>query len=1170
MPGKRVIDRSASSGETSDVLSDLETAGEKAEARPKRRRRYRRWGFVGVLVLGLVWLNGPGIRLIAPRVAVRFLEKAGLRGNFKVGGSLTGGLSFSDLKIEGDKELASLSIDRVTPDYQWRGLLKGCLEGLVVDGVHVDLRLGLKKDDGEKPPLDLKKLVETLRGVRGRIMPVDFDLKNISLAATRDGKAFLSLAPSRVSRKSSSSGILLELGKLTDASGREWPARQSSITWAPDALLIVRVDPYPGVSLRDLVVRLPAGGEPSAEAELHLDDAVFVITGAAGFASVGIDLREGKLDVAQAAKRFGFEIPARATLTSLAVELDQILPQPKAATGTVRLLLENIEWKDWRAPELGMDATLAAGQAYVTAHGSMLGTSLSLDAAAPVTRGENGLILGDAQGRFNIADVPKLLRELAARAPAIDPKAPVPPSRVDGSFNVTFLANKPQAATADLVLKPDDDELASPVALKGRWARDQPLGADLALDGLRAAIDYHIEPATYHGLLEFDGFDSRRIDRWLSLVRVTPGAAANLSGLWTGKGELKTGKHLGELSLSQATWAREAAPPVTAIGGIRYDWPAGFETQGLRLRMNEQTVALEAALANNLLELRHFLWSDGKEELAEGRASLPVPLDFSKWRDTLAKDARPLAVSIKSRVLSLGLFNEWLPAMEKLDPRSTGQLDIQISGSYSEPVVDAVLEAKDLRSPAQPKLPPADLKIVLAARDGRLTLDGSATAPDFSAAVMKASMAFRPSEWAESPGLIQDEPVEARVDLPRLDLSRFGSLFPAAERIAGIATGNIVVSGKVGKPELKGAIDLTGIGFRFKDGRFPAIEGASAAVELALDRITLKSLKSTVAGGTLQGDGSLAITGGKPGEIDLRLRGNHLPLVRNDVLILRANADLRLQGPWQLPTLSGNVGVVDSIFYQDIELLPIGSPFVTPKAAALPKIDAPKREASSIPEPFRNWVLKVQVRTEEPLLIRGNLATGDIAGSVRIGGTFGAPAPDGVFEIKGFRAALPFSTLSVRSGTAIFTPASGFDPVLEIRGTAEPRPYRVTVYAYGRASDPQLVLTSNPPLPENEIMTLLATGTTTSGLEDPQAASSRALQLLVEEMRRGRFRFGKQLRPLLGLLDRVDFSLAEADPYSSESFSTATLSITDRWFLSAGMSGTGDSRVLAIWRLSFR
>ncbi len=100
-------------------------------------------------------------------------------------------------------------------------------------------------------------------------------------------------------------------------------------------------------------------------------------------------------------------------------------------------------------------------------------------------------------------------------------------------------------------------------------------------------------------------------------------------------------------------------------------------------------------------------------------------------------------------------------------------------------------------------------------------------------------------------------------------------------------------------------------------------------------------------------------------------------------------------------------------------------------------------------------------------------------------------------------------------------------------------------------------------------MTLLATGTTTSGLEDPQAASSRALQLLAEELRRGRFGFGKRLRPLLSLLDRVDFTLAEEDPYSSAKFSTATVKLTDRWYVTAGLGEEGNSRVLAIWRFRF-
>jgi hypothetical protein len=165
---------------------------------------------------------------------------------------------------------------------------------------------------------------------------------------------------------------------------------------------------------------------------------------------------------------------------------------------------------------------------------------------------------------------------------------------------------------------------------------------------------------------------------------------------------------------------------------------------------------------------------------------------------------------------------------------------------------------------------------------------------------------------------------------------------------------------------------------------------------------------------------------------------------------------------------------------------------------------------------------------------------------------------------------LPFSTLRVRRGALRFTPANGFDPTLEIRANAEPRPYRVDIYVYGQLSDPQLIMTSTPGLPESEIMALLATGTTTEGLEDPEAAATRAIQLLIEELRRGRFRFGKQLRPLLKVLDRVDFTLAEKDPYDSDAYSTATISLSDRWFLSAGMGEGGDTRMLAIWRFSFR
>ncbi len=1125
---------------------------------------------LAVFLLGLVWLNGPGLRWIAPMVASHFLEKAGLKGTFKLEGSLTSGLSISDLRLGGDKDLAGLSVDKVMPVYQLSKLIHGEIDSLTIDGLHADLRLGLKKETMEKPPLDLAKLVETLRTVRSRILPAAIELKNISLSATRDGKPAFSLAPSNLTHRPGSAEISLELGAITDPTGKTWPSQKSAVLWNVDAISIAHLDPLPGVSVSDLIVRLPAGGLPSLDTQVRVDDAVFVIGSSPGFGSAKIDLREGKLQIAETAKRFGVEIPASATLTSLAIDVDGVLPDPMAATGSARVLLENLAFKDWSAEEVNLGTSLQSDLATLTVRAKALGTDLSVEAGAPVTRSATNLLLGNTVGRFNIASVPAVLAELAKRTPAIDPTAPIPPSSLDGNFNLSLTGNRPQAADADLVIKPADAKLASEISVKGHWQPDAPVTAELAVDGLKASAIYQIQPATYQASLDLDEFTNTRIDRWLTIVKVKPGGIADLTGKWSGGGEIKSGRHHGEINFTQATWTRENVAPITAIGGVAYDWPGKVETKGLRVQSNDQIIALEAALADDLLVLKRFLWTDGKEDIAEGTASLPVPKDFSKWREMLANDARPVQMDINSRVLSLGLLKQWMPAMEKIDPRSTGQLQLKVSGTYAEPVVDATLEARDLRSPAQPKLPPADLKMTLKGADGKLTVNAIATAPDFPAATMKANLPFRPSEWAKDPKLLAEEPLESRVDLPRLDLSRFSTLIPSAEQITGFLTGNVVTKGTIGKPELKGELILSGGGMRFKDGRFPAIENLTVAVDLALDKITLKSLKTTVAGGTLTGDGSLAIAQGKPGNLDFKLRGDHLPLLRSDLLILRTNIDLRLQGPWEKAALSGTVGAVDSVFYRDIELLPIGTPFNSPSAAALPKIDPPKSSSPAMPEPFRNWGLNVTVRTQDPFLIRGNLATGEVNGSIRVGGTLGNPLPEGTMTISEFRATLPFSTLYVRSGTVSFTPGTGFDPILEIRGTAEPRPYRITVYAYGRMSNPQLVLTSNPPLPDNEIMTLLATGTTTTGLENPQAASSRAMQLLAEEIRRGRFRFGKQLRPLLGLLDRVDFSIAEADPYSNDSFSTATLALSDRWFLSAGMGGEGDSRIMAIWRLSFR
>ncbi len=1207
----------------------------------KTKRRWKRWLLIIpiLLIAALLWLNGPGLRYIAPMAAKHFLEKAGIEGDFKVNGSVTGGLSLSDFSISNKKgALAGLTIDKIEPHYKLSGLVKGKIEGLTVEGVHADVRLDPQPKEKDKPPLNLKDLVKTIKSARAQAIPLDLDVSDVSVTATKEDKPQFTLANSHISHKAGSSRFDLDLGELTDPSGQVHPAQASGIVWEPEEISIDKLDPLPGIGFRDLKLALPEGGEPSLDTQMLVGDATLAVTTTPGFADAKVDLTKGSIAISEVAKRFGVEIPVQAKVTALFLDAQNLMPDPKLATGTIKLGLNDISYTDWaantltlnakfdaatgsgsakatidtvtypdltahgltldadvsnaldlakttgtvklaladatytdwKADNLTLDATLDEKSATVALKSGALGTNLALDATAPVTREGSKFLLGDATGSFNLESVPLALRELASKVPALDPLAPVPASSLGGNFAATFEENQPQSANADISLTPVDPTAATAVNIKGAWTPEGPVTVAATLDGLKIDAEYAIESSAYRANLALDGFTTTRIEPWLTVAKVTLPGTAEVTGTLKGEGDAKAGTHRGELRLAQAKWLRPDAEPIFASGGVDYDWPKSASTDDLTVKLGEQKIALAATYSDNVFALKNLLWTDGATELAEGSAKLPVPKDFANWKTELPRDTRPVQLDIHSRKLSLGLLKQWVPALEKIDPASTGQLDIAISGSYADPEIDAKLDVRDLRSPDQPKLPPADLKIEVAGRDGRLKVNGSAIAPDFAPAEFKADMPFRPGDWAENPELVKQEPIDARLDLPRLDISRFASLVPSAQSVNGIFTGNVVVKGTLAKPEIKGSLDLANAGLRFKNDEFPEIEKGAISIEAGLDKLTLKTLRATVAGGTIDGGGSVSIADGKLGPLDFRFRGDHLPVVRNESLIVRANANLRLTGPYETATLSGTVGIVDSIFFRDIELLPIGKPFTGPAAADLPKIDTPKTPGSSVPAPFGDWKLDVTARTEQPFLVRGNLATGEATGNIRVGGTIANPKPIGTVKIRDFVATLPFSTLKVAAGTVEFTAASGLDPVLEIRGTAEPRPYTVNVYVYGRASDPQILLTSNPPLPETEIMTLLATGTTTSGLEDPQAAQSRALQLLVEELRRGRFRFGKKLRPVLALLDDVDFSVAESDPYSSESFSTATLSITDHYYLSAGVGETGNSRFLAIWRLSFR
>lgn len=1163
------------------IVQEEGTNEERKDPPPKRRRWRRRLVvLLVVLVAFLAWLNGPGIRWLGPKVAGRFLSGAGFEGSFTLDGSLLGGLSVHDVDLAGNSKIRAVSAGSIRPLYRITRLVKGEVDGIEIDGLHVELQLDAEaKAEGEekKPeetrergPTDLRKVVGLIRSIRARVLPVAVRIEDVSLDVTKDGQRILELAPSDITHDSGGDTFLIKLGAITDATGNEWPAQTSTLVWNEDSIELDRLEPLPSIAVGDLRFATPESGEPSAELDLQVDEGVFDVALAPGFKDAVLQLREGRLRSGPLLERFGIEVPASAELSSFSATVDGLLPAPMDATGEIRLMLENVVSGEWSVPELSLDAKLGPADAEVAARGMALGSEFTLRAALPVNRAEDGFLLGNARGSLRVAEVPKVVASLAEKFDAIDKEAGVPESHVEGNFTIDFDNNRPAAADATIVLQPAEPEVATAVTIEGGWKPDQPVAANVKLDGFAAEAGADLERTTYQAKLTLDGFDSRRVARWLAIAGVDPGGNLAADASWNGRGNWTTMEHTGRLALPEASFAREGTGTIDAAASAEYEWPGRAKLDGLRITSGSQVVATDVLLADGWVELTELDWKDGENPMAFGTVKLPVPGDFSKWRDTLANDDRPLAADLRTEVLALRKLSDWVPVAGKINPGATGQVLVEVSGTYAEPAIDAVIELKDLRVPEKPELPPADLKLTIAAKENHFGVVGNLATPEFEPAVLTASIPFHPSDWAENPDLIRDEPLTARLDLPRVTLDRFAKLAPALEKLSGVFTGGFEVAGTVAEPDIKGHVELNEVSVALKGEKFPPVENAGLTIDFVPDKVELKNLRATIAGGTLSGGGTLALDEWTPGDIDIRINGKELPVVRNASTIVRTNLDVRLAGPFEEATLSGSVNVIDSLFYQDIELIPIGVPFTGPSAASLPKVDPPDEKAAKIPDPFGNWKLDLRVRTAEPFLIRGNLASGEVDVDLRIGGTAGDPAPDGSVRLRNITALLPFSTVRVKEGWVRFKPESGLDPLLEIRATANPKPYRANAFVYGSASNPQLALTSSPPLPENEIMTLLATGTTTSGLEDPQMASSRAIQLLIEELRRGRLGGSEKLRPVLSVLDRVEFSLADKNPYTSETFSSATIAVTDKWFLAASMGEYNNTRLMGLWRLTFR
>jgi hypothetical protein len=294
------------------------------------------------------------------------------------------------------------------------------------------------------------------------------------------------------------------------------------------------------------------------------------------------------------------------------------------------------------------------------------------------------------------------------------------------------------------------------------------------------------------------------------------------------------------------------------------------------------------------------------------------------------------------------------------------------------------------------------------------------------------------------------------------------------------------------------------------------------------------------------------------------LKAQSVLVARNGSLTARADADVKVVGPLKNATVTGNVALTNSSLLKNIDLIPIGLP-------GRPAPQPSDRPDFSIPQPpIRDWKFDVAVKTKDPFLIRGNLANGGAIVDLHVTGTGLHPELQGVVRLENVEATLPFSRLEITSGVLNFDPSDSFNPKIDLQGTSLIRDYTVHVYVYGTSLSPEAVFTSEPPLPQEEIISLLATGVTRQELVgNNNVLAGRAAMLLVQQLYRRVFKKGEPTKSN-SVFDRLQVDVGNVDPRTGQQTATARLKLNEQFVLIGDLGVGGDFRGMVKYLIRFK
>jgi autotransporter translocation and assembly factor TamB len=670
------------------------------------------------------------------------------------------------------------------------------------------------------------------------------------------------------------------------------------------------------------------------------------------------------------------------------------------------------------------------------------------------------------------------------------------------------------------------------------------------------------KPYAYSGKASANVADLARLKPLLVAFGNNNNIGGSLVIDWQGSGEAIEFKNSGKLKLTLEKGRYANLEALRANIDADYS-PEGLNVPTIFLVSDKMSFQANLTAKDSTLEISKIQIDQGQAKYAAGYVSLPfVWKNLGTDRPLFPSDGKVL-ITFQSENLDLKKLFADLGA----PPFGTGLINVKLDaqGTLAQVTGRLDVQMRDLHSADYPKLEPATFDMTAELQNNQLTFNGRLQQTKIQPVQITGNIPFDVSKMIEEKKFDEETQLTAKIQLPRSSVNFLRQFLPGITQLDGDLALDVSVNGTIAKPELSGSGDITINMARFTNSTLPSLSGFHSRMTFERDVLHFERFNGDLAGGPFTVSGQVTFPKLTEPNLDFQLKAQAILVARNDSLTARADADVRVVGPLKSATVTGTVALTNSSLLKNIDLIPIGLPG---RPAPQPPSDRP--DFSIVEPPIRDWKFDVAVKTKDPFLIRGNLANGGAIVELQLTGTGLRPALQGVVRLEKVEATLPFSRLEIASGLLYFDPSDSFNPKIDLQGTSLIRDYTVHVYVYGTSLAPEAVFSSEPPLPQEEIISLLATGTTRQELVGNNSVlAGRAAMLLVQQLYRKVFKKGEPAKTN-SVFDRLQVDVGNVDPRTGQQTATARLKLNEQFVLIGDLGVGGDFRGMVKYLIRFK